>query len=156
MKYDRRTTANVVFDEIVQIFLFLIEDGKVGLLGKVVEQIQQGQTRYTDALFEYVYSTLLIEVKLSVDGLQKGEPRPCCYTRRESRATSTCYTVVAPRILTTDVVLVGNTFVLQSTEEGLLSVVERCRRASPTDPCTRTGNDLSSPRIRMLSDTWRN
>ena len=117
VKYDRWTTANVIFDEIVQIFVFLVEDGKVGLLGKVVEQVQQGQTRYTDALLEHVYSTLLIEVKLSVDGLQKGNHVPVVIP--DEKVAQRRHTVVAPRLLTTDVVLVGNTFVLQSTEEGL-------------------------------------
>ena len=106
-----------MFDEIVQIFVFLVEDGKVGLLGKVVEQVQQGQTRYTDALLEHVYSTLLIEVKLSVDGLQKGNHVPVVIP--DVKVAQRRHTVVAPRLLTTDVVLVGNTFVLQSTEEGL-------------------------------------
>ena len=116
MKYDRRTTANVIFDEIVQVFVFLVEDGKVGLLWKVVEQVQQGQTRYTDALLEHVYSTLLIEVKLSVDGLKRNHV-PVVIP--DEKVAQRRHTVVAPRLLTTDVVLVGNTFVLQSTEEGL-------------------------------------
>ena len=69
----KRCTANhVIFDEVIKIFILLIEDGKVGLLWKVVEQVEQGQTRYADALLEHVYATLLVEGKLSVDGLQKG------------------------------------------------------------------------------------
>ena len=117
VKYDRRTTANVIFDEIVQIFVFLVEDGKVGLLGKVVEQVQQGQTGYADALLEHVYSTLLIEVKLSLDGLQKGNHVPVVVP--DEKVAQRRHTVVVPCLLTTDVILVGNTFVLQSTEEGL-------------------------------------
>ena len=69
VKNDRRPAYNVIFDEVVQIFILLVEDGKVGLLWKVVEQVQQGQTRYADTLLEHVYSTLSIEGKLSVDGL---------------------------------------------------------------------------------------
>ena len=76
-KYDRRTTANVVFDEIVQIFVFLVEDGKVGLLGKVVEQVQQGQTRYTDALLEHAADRSQTVGRRPAER----EPRPCCYTR---------------------------------------------------------------------------
>ena len=60
----------------MKIFILLVENGKVCLLWKVVEQVQQGQTGYADALLEYVDATLLIEVKLSVDGLQKGNHVP--------------------------------------------------------------------------------
>ena len=69
MKNDRRPAYDVLFDEVMQIFILLVEDGKVGLLWKVVEQVQQGKTRYADTLLEHVYSTLSIERKLSVDGL---------------------------------------------------------------------------------------
>ena len=60
----------------MQIFILLVEDGKVGLLWKVVEQVQQAQTRYADALLENVYSTMSIEGKLSIDGLKKGNHVP--------------------------------------------------------------------------------
>ena len=117
VKYDRRTTANVIFDEVVQIFVLLVEDGKVGLLRKVVEQVQQGQTGYADALLEHVYPALLIEVKLSVDGLQKGNHVPVVIP--DEKVSQGRHVVVAPGLLTTGVILVGNTFFLQSTEEGL-------------------------------------
>ena len=61
-----------IFDEVKKIFILLVEDGTVGLLWKVVEQVEQGQTRYADALLEHVYAMLLVEGKLSVDGLSKG------------------------------------------------------------------------------------
>ena len=76
MKNERRTTNHVIFDEVMKIFILLVEDGKVGLLCKVFEQAQQGQTRYSDALLQQVYSTLFVEDKLSVDGLQNGNHVP--------------------------------------------------------------------------------
>ena len=76
VKNDRRTANHVIFDEVVKIFILLVEDGKVGLLWKVVEQVQQGQTGCADALLEHVDATLLIEGKLSVDGRQKGNHVP--------------------------------------------------------------------------------
>ena len=69
MKDDRRPAYNVRFDEVVQVFVLLVEDGKVGLLWQVVEQVQQGQTGYADTLLEHVYSPLSIERELSVNGL---------------------------------------------------------------------------------------
>ena len=69
VKNERSTTNHVIFDEVMKIFILLVEDGKVGLLQKVVKQVEQGQTRYADALLEHVYATLLVEGKISVDGL---------------------------------------------------------------------------------------
>ena len=99
------------------IFILLIEDGKVGLLWQVFEQTEQGQTWYADALLEHVYTTLLVKGKLSVDGLQKGNHVPIIVP--DEKVSQIRHAVVAPGLLTTGVILVGNTFVLQSTEEGL-------------------------------------
>ena len=117
VKNDRRNVNHVIFDEVVKIFILLVEDGKVGLLWKVVEQVQQDQTGYADALLEHVDATLLIEGKLSVDGLQKGNHVPIVVP--DEKVLQSSHTVEAPGLLTTGVILVGNTFVLQSTEEGL-------------------------------------
>ena len=107
----------MVFDDVMKIFILLVEDGKIGLLWKVVEQVEQGQTRYTVALLEHVYATLLVEGKLSVDGQQKGNHVPIVVP--DEKVSQSRHGVVAPGLLTTGVILVGNTFVLQSTEEGL-------------------------------------
>ena len=117
VKNDRRTADNVLFNEVMQIFILLVEDGKVGLLWKVVVQVQQGQTRYADALLEHVYSTLSIEGKLSVDGLKKGNHVPVVVP--DEKVAQRRHAIVASGLLTTGVILVGNTFVLQATEEGL-------------------------------------
>ena len=69
LKNERRTANHVIFDEVMKIFILLVEDGKLGLLCKVIEHVQQGQTSYADALLEHVYTTLLVEGKLYVYGL---------------------------------------------------------------------------------------
>ena len=69
VKNEGSSANHVIFDEVMKIFILLVEDGKVGLLGKVIEQVEQGQTRFADALLEHVYATLLVEGKLSIDGL---------------------------------------------------------------------------------------
>ena len=107
----------MIFDEVMKIFIFLVEKRKVGLLRKVVEQVEQGQTRYTNALLEHVYAALLIEGKLSVNGLEKGNHISIVVP--DEKASQSRHTVLAPRLLTTGIILVGNTLVLQSTEEGL-------------------------------------
>ena len=115
---NERSSANhELFDEVMKIFILLVEDGKVGLLWKVVEQVEQGQTRYADALLEHVYATLLVEGKLPDDGLQKGNQVPVVVP--DEKVPQIRHAAVAPDLLTTGVILVGNTFVLQSTEEGL-------------------------------------
>ena len=113
----RRATSHIIFDEVMKIFILLVEDGKVSFLWKVFEQVQQGQTRYADALHEHVYSTLLVEGKLSVDGLQKGNHVPIVVP--DEKVVQSRHAVTVPGLLTTGVILVGNTFLLQSTEEGL-------------------------------------
>ena len=100
----RRAADNVIFDEVMQIFILLVEDGKVGPLWKVVEQVQQGQTRYADALFEHVYSTLLIEGKLSNDCLKKGNHVTVVVP--DEKVAQRRHAIVAPGLLTTGVILV--------------------------------------------------
>ena len=145
VKNERSSANHVIFNEVIKIFILLVEDGKVGLLWQFVEQIEQGQTRYADALLEQVYAALLVECKLSVDSLLKGNHVPIVVP--DEKVSQSRHAAVAPGLLTR-VILVGNTFVLQST----LSMEVRCLRASPDGPCTRTGNDLSSPRIRTPSE----
>ena len=69
VKNERRSTDHVIFDEVMKIFILLVEERKVRLLRKIVEQVEQGQTGYADALLEHVYAALLVEGELSVDGL---------------------------------------------------------------------------------------
>ena len=115
VKNERRSANHVIFDEMMKIFILLVEYGKVGLLWKVVEQVEQGQTRYADALVEHVYTTLLVEGKLSVDGLQKGNHVHVVVP--DEKFSQSRHEVIAPGHLTTGIILVGNTFVFQSTEE---------------------------------------
>ena len=114
VKNERSSANHVIFDEVMKIFILLVEDGKLGLLWQVVEQIEQGQTRYADALLEHVYTTLLLEGILSADGLQKGNHVPIVVP--DEKVWQSRHVIVAPGLLTTGVILVGNTFVLQSTE----------------------------------------
>ena len=115
---NERSSANhVIFVEVMKIFILLVEDGKVCLLWKVVEQVEQGQTRYADALLEHVYAKLLVEGKLSVDSLQKGNHVPIVVP--DEKVSQSRHVIDAPVLLTTGIILVGNTFILQSTEEGL-------------------------------------
>ena len=69
VKNERRSTDHVIFEELMKIFILLVEERKVRLLRKIVEQVEQGQNGYADALLEHVYAALLVEGELSVDGL---------------------------------------------------------------------------------------
>ena len=44
VKYDSRTTDDVVFTKLVQIAVRLVEDGEVGLRRKIFEEIEQCQS----------------------------------------------------------------------------------------------------------------
>ena len=94
----------MIFDEVMQIFILLVDERKVGLIGKVIEQIEQGQTRYADALFEHFYATLLLEGKLSVNGLQKGNHIQIVVP--DEKVSQSRHTVLSPRLLATGVILV--------------------------------------------------
>ena len=84
VKNERSSANHVIFDEVMKIFILLVENRKVGLLWKVVEQVEQGQNRYADALLEHVYATLLIEGKLSM-ACRKGTTSLLLYQMRKSR-----------------------------------------------------------------------
>ena len=115
---NRGSTANhVIFDEMMQIFILLVKQHTLFLLRKVVEQVEQGQIGFADTLFEHVYATLLVEGKLSVDGLQKGDHIHSVVPYE--KVSQSRHAVVAPCLLTTGVILFGNTFFLHSPEEGL-------------------------------------
>ena len=111
----------MLFDELVKIFILLVEERKVRVLQKVIEQVEKGQTRYADALLEHVYATLLVEGKLSVNRLQKGNHIPIVVP--DEKVPQSRHTVLAPRLLASGVILIRNTLVLQSIEEGLF----RCK-----------------------------
>ena len=153
VKNERSSANHVIFDEMMKIFILLVEGkvGKVGLLWKVVEQVEQGQTRYVDALLEHVYATLLIEGKLSIDGLQKGNHVPIVVP--DEKVSQSSHGVVAPGLLSTGVILVGNTFVLQLTEEGLFRW--KCGVVEPLQTVhvlvrEMTFRHLSSVRLQIL------
>ena len=117
VKNERCNANHVIFHEVMKIFILLVEDRKVGLLRKIVKQVEQGQTRYADALLENVYATLLVEGKLPVSGLEKGNHIPIVV--QEEKVSQNHHVVLAPGLLTTGVILIGNTHILQSTEESL-------------------------------------
>ncbi|KAI0236614.1 hypothetical protein LSAT2_012844 [Lamellibrachia satsuma] len=140
----------------MKIFILLVEERKVGLLRKVIEQVEQGQTRYADALREHIYATLLVEGKQSVDGLQKGNHIPIVVP--DEKVSQSRHIVLAPSLLTTGVILVGNTLVLQSTEEGLFrwkSGVVEPLQAIHVLKFTDCNEDLSSCDQAAREDLFR-
>ena len=111
------TANHVSFVELIQIFILLVEKRKVDLLLKITEQVEQGRIRYVDAFLEHVYVTFLVEGKLYVNSLQKGNHIPIVVP--DEKVSQSRRTFLKPRLLATGVILVENTLVLQSTEEGL-------------------------------------
>ena len=72
VKYDGRTTDDIVFDEKVQIAVRLVEDSEEGVRRKFVEEIEQCQSRNAYTIFEHIDVLLFVEGKLFVDGYEKG------------------------------------------------------------------------------------
>ena len=99
MAIDRWTTYDVVFDEVMQILVSLIEDDKERIRWKVVEQIYQRQTRNTNSVFEHIDVLLLIEGSTVCRELQGREQRRGYCTKLKSRASSSlgCCTTLPGR-----------------------------------------------------------
>ena len=118
VKYDGWTTDDVVFNELVQIAVRLVEHGEVGLRRKIVEEIEQCQSRNAYAVFEYIDVLLLVEGELFVDGLEKGNDIAVIIPHE--KVAHRLHAIIALRRLTESVVLVGYAFVLESTVERFL------------------------------------
>ena len=58
-----------IVHEIMQNFLLLVEECKVRLFRKVVEEIEKGEAGHANAVFEHVDAQSLVEIELFVDGL---------------------------------------------------------------------------------------
>ena len=54
VKYDSRTTDDVVSNKMVHIAVRLVEDGEVGLRRKIFEEIEQCQPGNAYAIFEHI------------------------------------------------------------------------------------------------------
>ena len=118
VKYDGWTTDDVVFNELVQIAVRLVEHGEVGLRRKIVEEIEQCQSRNAYAVFEHIDVLLLVEGELFVDGLEEGNDIAVIIPHE--KVAHRLHAIIAPRRLTESVVLVGYAFVLESTVERFL------------------------------------
>ena len=118
VKYDSRTTDDVVFNKLVQIAVRLVEDGKVGLRRKIFEEIEQCQSGNADAIFEHIDVMLLVEGELFVDSLEEGYN--IAVVIPHEKVAHRLHSIIAPRHLTQSIVLVGYALVLESTLERFL------------------------------------
>ena len=115
VKYDSRTTDDVVSNKMVQIAARLVEDGEAGLRRKIFDEIEQSQPGNTYAIFEHIDVMLLVEGEPFVDGLEEGYA--IAVVIPHEKVAHRLHLVVTPRHLTQSVVLVGYAFVLGSTVE---------------------------------------
>ena len=118
VKYDSRTTDDVVFNKLEQIAVRLVEHGEVGLRRKIVEEIEQCQSRNAYAIFEHIDVLLLVEGELFVDSLEEGYDMAVIIPHE--KVAHRLHSIIAPRHPTQSVVLVGYAFVLESTVERFL------------------------------------
>ena len=118
VKYDSRTTDDVVFNKLVQIAVRLVEDGVVGLRRKIFEEIEQFQSGKAYAIFEHIDVMLLVEGELFVDSLEEGYD--IAVVIPHEKLAHRLHSIIPPRHLTQSVVLVGYAFVLEATVERFL------------------------------------
>ena len=118
MEDDGRATDDVVFDELVQIAVCLIEGDEVCVGWETVEEIQQRQPRDAYTVFKYIDVLVVVEGGLFVDCLEK-ERHVTVIVPYEVLAQRLHF-VIAPHRLATSVVLIGDAFVREATEEGRL------------------------------------
>ena len=144
--YDGRTTNGIAFDELVQIAVRLVEDSE-GVRRKFVEVIEQWQSRDAYDIFEHIDVLLFVEGELFVDGFEKRYKVAVVISHE--KVTHRLHTIVTPHCLTESVVIVGYTFVLESTVGSVLGEVEY----DPSISGYRMGGDLSYTRSRTPSNT---
>ena len=82
VKYDGGTPDDVVFDEMVQIAVRLVEDCKESFRRKVVKEIQQCQSRNAYAVFEHIDVLFLIEDELFSKVSRNGDTSRLLYQTR--------------------------------------------------------------------------
>ena len=118
VKYDSRTTDDVVFNKLLQFAVRLVEDGEVGIRRKIFEEIEQCQSGNAYAIFEHIDVMLLVEGELFVDSLEEGNDIAVIIPHE--KVAHRLHSIIAPRHLTQSVVIVGYAFVLESTVERFL------------------------------------
>ena len=115
---DRRTADDVVFDELVQIAVCLIEGDEVCVGWEAVEEVEQRQPRDAYTVFKYIDVLVVVECGLFVYGFDNGFDVAVVISYEV--VAHRCHFFIAPHRLATSVVLVGYAFVLESTVERFL------------------------------------
>ena len=118
VKYDGWTTDDVVFNELVQIAVRLVEHGEESVRRKIVEEIEQCQSGNAYAIFEHIDVLLLVEGELFVDSLE--ERFDVAVVIPHEKIMHRFHSIITPHCVTASIVLVGYTFVLESTVECFL------------------------------------
>ena len=118
VEYDGRATDDVVFDELVQIAVCLIEGDEVCVGWEAVEEVEQRQPRDAYTVFKYIDVLVVVECGLFYNGFE--EWRHVTVVIPHEVVAHRCHFVIAPHHLATSVVLVGDAFAREATEEGRL------------------------------------
>ena len=118
MEDNGRATNDIVFDEMMQVAVGSVKDGEVGVRWKVVEEIQQCQTRNAYAIFEPIDGLAAVESGLFCNG--SDERRHVSVVVPDEKVPHRHNSFVAPRRLTASVIVVRYSLVLQLAEEDRL------------------------------------
>ena len=62
MKNDARPACVIVFNEVIEVAVCLIEETKVHLVAKKREEVLEDQTRHRNAIFKHIDLSLVLEL----------------------------------------------------------------------------------------------
>ena len=116
VKYDGRATDDILFDELVQITVHMVEDSEVIVRWKIVEEIEQCQSRNAYAIFEHIACSV-VGRRRTVRRWLRGRVVICL---PHEKVAHHLHSIVSPHCVTASVFLVGYSFVLESTVERFL------------------------------------
>ena len=118
VKYDGRATDDILFDELVQITVHMVEDSEVIVRWKIVEEIEQChcQSRNAYAIFEHIACSV-VGRRRTVRRWLRGR---VVIGLPHEKVAHHLHFIVWPHCVTASVFLVGYSFVLESTVERFL------------------------------------
>ena len=118
VKNDGGTPDDVVFHELMEIAVCLVEYCEECVVGEIIEEVEQREAGNTNAVLEHVNITVAVESELFLNRLE--ERGDVTVIVPYEIVTHCLHPVIAPHRLTSCVIIVGDAFILEATEEDRL------------------------------------
>ena len=115
MKDDGRTTHHFRTEKLMKVFVLFVDERKVDVLWQCFKQVPQSKTRDTDAILQHVKSQNLIETRLFVQRLQKGNN---VFVVIPDQKVSQCFHIqLLPDLLTVLIIFFTDVLIFQRTKK---------------------------------------